>query len=163
MPINPDLACVVVLGDAYLHTDENDRQLTGLADLCEVLGIESALEALKVARGRGQLTEGSHALPGAVRDYLASIGHGSTFVRGWTFGTSTPKLSTHSVLQLSEVLRESKFEEVEACDSTQVWYLRFRDDDPLVFLAMPRERVSELVRLSPETCLEVEPGFVYAD
>lgn len=163
MPINPGLRYAVVLSDAYLHTEGNDRRVSGLADLREALGVASATEALQAARARGQLTEGSRGLPWAVREYLMSIGQDRTFVRGWTLGSATPSLCSYPTIQFWEVLRRFNFEEVEACDSSEVWYLRFRDDDPLVFLSMQTDFLRELIQLSPDTCIEVEPGFVYAE
>lgn len=162
MPINPGLACAVVLGDAYLHRNGNDTHLTCFPDLCEALSIGSATEALQAARAEGQLSEGNHILPSDVRDYLGSLGQGPIFVRGWAFGSSSAEISTHLLVQLSEVLSTAKFEEVEVCDASEIWYLRCRDDDPLIFLSLTRERVAELVRCFPDTCLEVESDFLYS-
>jgi hypothetical protein len=162
MPHNSNLAFAIALWDAYVSQGEREIHIAGFTDLCKAVGASDALAALKSVRDSGGLTEGAHSLPSPVSDFLISLGASPLVIRSWPFGQRTPSCSTHPLPLVSQVLSQAKAEEVEAWDSSEQWYLRFRDDDPLFFLAMPRPDIEQLVRLFPDNCREIARDFVFA-
>lgn len=162
MPTNESFVYVVVLADAYLSVEGHDRHICGFREFCDVLGIQDAMTALRVARTEGQLTEGRHALPDAVAEYLIAIGKGQLHVRGWAYGASAPVHSSHALTRVQEIVPDAQFVEIEVCDSAGTWYLRARDDDPLVFISLCRELLPDLLKRSSDYCQTVGADFEYA-
>lgn len=162
MPTNPDLGFAIAFGDAYFARNGEDLHLSRFADLCEAVGVADVFAAIRAARTSGRLTEGAHVLPPPVSDFLISIGKGPLVLRQWPVGKGTSSCGKHSLQRIAGVLPSEKAEEVEAWDSAENWYLRFRDDDPFIFLALPTISIERLIVLSPDNCRQVEGNFVYA-
>jgi len=162
MPIDEKFEYVVVLSDAYLVVNGDEKHIDGFRDLCDAIGTDDGLQALRVARAKGQLTEGRHTLPDAIIGYLIGAGTAPLHVRRWTFGASTPVLSTFPLTYAKDVCSSSNFEELEVCDAAGTWYFRARDDDPLVFLALPKGALSEAIERFHDCCRSVSGEFEYA-
>lgn len=162
MPVGEDLAYFVVLSDAYLSADDGERHVSSFGDLQEALGCDDALQALQLARAKGQLTEGDHQLPASVAGYLAKASTDSPSVRRWVFGASEPTITTIAISEIKDAWSGSDLEEVEVGDHSAQWYLRTRDDEPLIFLAVMAGPLLDQIRKCKEFCREVSGRFEYA-
>lgn len=161
MPVGEAIAYFAVLSDAYLTVDGDSRHVRGFEDLQALLG-GGDLQVLEYARARGQLIEGRHELPDRVAVCLASAGTGAPHVRRWVFGASEPIITTVTRASVKDAWAELDFEEVEVGDPSGKWYFRARDDDPLIFLAVPTGPLLDQIRLRQESCREVSGEFEYA-
>lgn len=162
MPAGRNWAYFAVLADAYLNVNDGERHIRSFRDLQEALGSGDDLQALQMARTKGQLTEGRHELPDAVAGHLAKAGADSAIVRRWAFGAAEPVTTTIDISDIKEVWVGSDLEEVEVGDHFAQWYFRMRDDDPLIYLAVTGGPLLAEMRLCKDLCLEVSGEFVYA-
>ena len=161
MPTNEGLAYATILSDAYFYKAGDDTRVTSFARLCELTGETSVLEALTKARSQGCLSEGERELSNEIQLLLRSVGGKEIYVRRSMSGTTTLDTSAYAIDSLGTIVKEARDDEVELCDSHQFWYLRFRDDDPLIFIAAPSNFIDEVVRRNCQTCLKVGHDFVY--
>jgi len=162
MPTGDEWVYFVVLSDAYLSMDGSEKHIRGFSELREGIGCDESLSALQMARARGGLTEGRHALPDLVASYLARSGADTSSVRVWTFGSSDSSTKAIPSLELACAWAGSDIEEIEVADQTALWYFRMKDDEPLTFLAVRSGPLSDQLRRCEEFCCEVAGDFEYA-
>ena len=161
MPMGGDFTYFVLLSDAYLTFDKDERHIRSFYDLQDALGDGDDLEALQIARAEGLLTEGRHGLPDAVVGFLADAATELPQVRRWVFGDSEPIVTTVAISEIKYAWASLDFEEAEVGDPSGKWYFRTRDDEPLIFLAINDEPLSSHIRRCKEFCREVTGEFLY--
>lgn len=162
MPVGGEFTYFVLLSDAYLGIGDGERYIGSFDDLRKALSSGDDLKALLAARANGQLTEGRHQLPDVVVEHLGLAGSGLAHVRRWGFGGSEPIIATIAVSEINDALTESNFEEIEVGDLSGNWYIRTREDEPLIFVAVVAGPLLEQLRLCKEFCCEVTGDFEYA-
>lgn len=138
------------------YGDNGAREVFGFVDL----GIENPQSAsfqLSQAMLSGELLEGDKRLPTCVTNFLFAHSGGDVWVRcNEEAVIVTPELFSELMLN-----HESEFD-FEACGISDEWYLRFRSDDAVMFIAATPLLLSELSELLPGSVLPVEPDFVFA-
>lgn len=162
MPTGDEWVYFVVLSDAYLSMDGGEKHIRGFSELRDEIGCDESLSALQMARARGVLTEGRHKLPDLVASDLARSGAATSSVRVWTFGTSDSSTKAIPSSDLACAWAGSDIEEIEVADQSALWYFRMKDDEPLTFLAVRSEPLSDQLRRCAEFCCEVAGDFEYA-
>ena len=162
LPIGDEWTYFVVLSDAYLRVDGGEKHIRCLSDLRDGIGCDESLSALQMARARGSLTEGLHTLPDLVVRALACSGEDMSSVRVWTFGASEPSIKSIASSELACAWTGSDIEEIEVAGQSALWYFRMKDDEPLTFLAVSSEPLSNQLRHCAEFCCEVTGDFEYA-
>lgn len=163
MPVNPGFCYAVFLTDAYLRNLDSDIPVHDFDNLCASLHEKSAMNALVRARTLGSLTEGKKFLPAPIVDFLVSVSSSDLYIRFGEDGRSrcspldVKSFSTNIIAELP--VRNGEF---EVCDSKCLWYLRFRDDEPVMFFAAKTAVVHKIIRKFPVNSMEVSPDFIYS-
>lgn len=161
MPVDENFAYFVVLSDAYLSINQDEKHVRNFKELQAIMGNLDGLQALQIVRSKGQITEGHHELPDIVASYIANIGVASLHVRRWVAHSSEPILTTLPLANVKDGWSSSPFEEVEVCDSLGKLYFRAKDDEPLIFFAVLDSRLSDKIRRCKKFCREVSGEFEY--
>jgi hypothetical protein len=164
MPANKGFSNAVVFTEAYLRKSKADVLIRGFSDLLSVMDDVSPLGALMRARSDGSLTEGKKWLSPEMTDYLLSVSGNTFYIRCSCRGSGPTGYSKISVASLNSDIISSQpchEGEFEICDSNGTLYFRFRDDEPVMFLAARADIVSELTRLFADNVHLVEPDFIY--
>jgi len=163
MPVNPGFSYAAFLTDAHLKHLDSDISINGLDSLCSSLHEKSAMSALIGTRKSGSLTEGKKFLPIPIVEFLMSVGGADLYVRfddegGARCSPFDAKFLSINILA-SLPVRSGEF---EICDSKGRWYLRFRDDDAVMFFAAKSDLLDKLIETFPASCIEVPPDFIYS-
>jgi hypothetical protein len=162
MPSGNGWVYFIVLSDAYLAMEGDERHIRGFSELRDGMGCDESLSALRMARASGSLTEGRHALPDLVASFLAQSGADKSSVRIWTAGRFDPTIRAIPSSELACAWAGSDIEEIEVADQSALWYFRMKDDEPLIFVAVRSERLSDQLRRCADLCCEVGSDFEYA-
>lgn len=159
MPINSGFSYAVILNDAYLG---RDTPINGFEKLSAHLNINSPLEALSEARNLCLLTEGKKWLPAEILKFLTLTGGPECHMRfGSGKGLRCCAINPES-LGVDIVASQGCYEgEFEICDKNGSWYLRFRDDEPVIFLAAEEKVIGELTEKFTNNILQVPSDFLY--
>lgn len=161
MPTNPTFSYAALLVDAYLCRASSDVHLRGFHDLCVAVDESGPMIALKKARASGVLSEGVKKMAPPLAAFLASTCGQTVYLRS----DDSNEVREVASKRLDEDLRAflpAKGGELELCSGNGLWYVGFRDDDPLMFLAASRTWINELVCRFPDTCLVVPRDCIYS-
>jgi len=134
------------------------RSFTDLASLFAG-GLTEAM--LGAARGSGRLTEGLKALPPLVTQALSLYsGTRVEVIRHGLNGDLELTLARPS--ELSTLFANQGDDETEICPASLRWYVRFRNDDPFIFLAAAKDICAEVVEAAPALSMMVSRELTYA-
>lgn len=148
------LRWVAILTHGY--SENGSREIFGFVDL----GIkDSHAGAIRLSQIRvtGDLLEGDKWLPSSVTDALFSHAGGEVWVRS----CEMPMPVTLELFRKMMLNHESEFD-FEASGKSGEWYLRFRSDDAVIFIAATQGLISELSELLPGRIIPVDSSFVFA-
>lgn len=163
MPVNSGFGYVVVLTDAYLRNSNSDIPVGGFEQLCAAFNEHLAMNALVSARKSGSLTEGKKFLPSAIVDFLVLVGGPTIYIRFEDEGELQCHTIAPSLLKTDIIASQGVHDrEFELCDTYGLWYLRFRDDDAVMFFSAKVDLIDELTTKFPDNCLVVPPDFIYS-
>ena len=165
MPINKDFACAVVLTDAYLSHSGDNIAIRGFNALCDSLGEPDVNTALINSRKNGELFEGEKRLTHNIVNFLKSK-IGSDFFcmrcvdndKKYFFN----ELDTSILEEDLTKLGSCHVGDFEVCDSQQKIYIRFRDDDSVMFISAHKDFIQELASTFNDNVLEVPFDYIYS-
>lgn len=140
-----------------------DRPISGFPDLQAATATTFPLDALAKARASGGLTEiEPHVAPAAFWEALDLSAAPPVGLRLHLFGESHPVIEALERAEITTAVRAWLPEEVEIFPSDSRWYVRFRDDQPLMFLAADAVTIQRLVLMFPQNILQIPEDFVFA-
>lgn len=155
----PGYEWAAILNNAYLTEDGVDVSVVGFRELLGELSGSDAIRRLDEIRRSGYLTEGARGLPPAIISCMSQAGKQPFLVR--SLGSLESKPITAQQMARGAWAGDVA-DEVEICDEGSRWYLRVRDDDPLIFLYADAALLDEIEKKSPEYMLRLPDDFVYA-
>jgi hypothetical protein len=164
MPTNAGLIYKVVLADAiYCGADGGDTHIHSFNDLSKIFCEKDYGKALQIGRKSGRLIESRRVLPERLISKFQKSADDLVYVRhfGLVNSQENGSIVTRGMLRLE--LINPRLGEVEICDAESTWYMRFRDDDPLIFVAVSLPLGEDLMREFPDLVLAVDADFVYAE
>lgn len=149
LPNDPDLGYCAVFTEGFTKLDGKDLAVASFGELFNALGEDPDVNIFERIRQSGKLYEGRKTLSRCVTEQLirCSTGAKTAFIKCW----DSPESYTWSVpleryLETYDLLfgLPHRFGEFEVSDECARWYLRIRDDDPVIFLAGSMNLVKKL-------------------
>jgi hypothetical protein len=150
-----------ILTDAYLSQDGIEKVIGSFNVLTTEIGARNVLEALDTARRSGRFTEGRKVLPQATVRSLQRFGVEPFWIRSLDDSCKEVISAQRMVDNIISTSRAA-LGDFALCDTGATWYLRFRDDDPLLFLFAESTLLGEVISEAPENVFEVSRNFIYA-
>lgn len=130
-------------------------------DLAGLFAGEITEAMLGSSRASGRLAEGRKVLQPAVAQTLSIYsGVRVEAVRHGFDGDQELILARPD--QLTELVTNQGDDETEICPASLRWYARFRNDDPLIFLAAEKDVCAEVIDAAPASSMLVSREFIYA-
>lgn len=131
------------------------------SDLAGLFAGEVTEAMLATARASGRLAEGRKVLQPAVTQAL-SIYSGARVEAVRHGFDGQHELVMARPEELTELVANQGNDETEICPASLRWYARFRNDDPLIFLAAEKDVCAEVLEAAPGLSMLVSREFIYA-
>lgn len=150
-----DVRWLAILTHAYLHGTDEAREIQSFSDL----GVfsEGSENKFHQIRGSGELIEGNKFLTDELSAVLLQNSGKSVWVRNGEM--PMPIKPSQLAATMRDVDPDFDF---EASASSGEWYLRFKDDDALIFIAATEGVAEELMKAGLDHVLSVSSSFAYA-
>lgn len=162
LPINSGFGYAVILTDAYFSEAGRDIAVKSFEDLRSVMGADSFMSAIVDARRYGSLTEGKKYLLNDMVDILISASGPAAYLRIDNDDEEIcHRISAELMKSDITAVKPGHVGEFELCGERGIWYIRFRDDEPIVFLSAERGLINDLVERFPHNIMGVPPDFTY--
>lgn len=156
----PGASLLAILSKAEFRRGGDDFPVQTFSDLMKISGMDDPLRALAFARSSGGLIEGRKQLGPPTIQYLAET-DGLAELTHYRFDGGDEHRSGRALDLLSD-LQDGDAEETELVGVERKWRIRFRSDEPLIFLAAPSGVCERVLSMNRERAHEVDSDFVYA-
>lgn len=149
---------LAILTDGYITVSGSTFRVRSFDEL-ESLQDEHNLPTLSEIRACGLLIEGERKLPGWLISLLLECSEGDMRVR--TSGAdSVEVMDAGSFAAFAS--GDMSDDEMEATTASGAWYLRMRNDDALIFFAVPRGVAQRIISSFPAHVRSVPQEFIFA-
>jgi hypothetical protein len=156
----PGASLLLVLSEAEFRRDSDDFPIQTFSDLMKMSDMGDPLSALAFARSSGGLIEGRKQLGPSTIHYLAET-DSIAELRRYRFDGGDERRPGRTVDLLSN-LSDSDVEETEMVGAGRSWHVRFRSDEPLIFLAASPVICERVLSMNSDRARLVDSDFVYA-
>lgn len=166
VPADRTSYCVAVFTEADVYRNQQPLTCSTFPELFNAAAMEPSVNSLAVIRQSGRLIEGRKTVGGIVLEWLRTMTAAATrvYIRCWNVGAEHAwEAASSEVLRTSDILDSvpEKVGDFEMFDDRESVYLRFRDDDPLVFIMANTQAMDDILRRDHAKTMRVPLSFWY--